>query len=380
MGSHSVWLSQTPCRQAALLPNPKQPQSQTTPITNNPIPNNPNPKQPKSKTSMSSVLDWAGLGHWASVVTFLGLISAARIGFGLLKNLHDLLKAYVLPRIWPVDLVKTYGKWAVVTGCTGGIGKAYVLAMAARGMDIVLVGRSMEKLKALEAEVKRRHNCRVLIIQADFTDVTVLPVIVSRLKDERVEVGILVNNVGILGPGNLPFLELDLAIVKDMPTVNITAATYLCHQLLPAMVAKGKGAVINIASIGSYFPGPYLAEYIATKHYMHSFTESLALELEGTGVLIQEIDPGVVNTEMTKEFDPGQKGISPNPEEYLASALPTIGWVQRTCGHWSHGLFLVIMDFLIGWDSWLMKRLGRSGQKKVYEESIQRKLKVTKEN
>ena len=73
------------------------------------------------------------------------------------------------------------------------------------------------------------------------------------------------------------------------------------------MVAKGKGAVINIASTGSYGPGPYLAEYIATKHYMHSFTESLALEVEGTGVVIQEIDPAAVNTEMTKEFDPAIK-------------------------------------------------------------------------
>jgi len=160
-----------------------------------------------------------------------------------------------------------------------------------------------------------------------------------------------------------------------MPTVNITAATYLCHQLLPAMVAKGKGAVINIASMGSFYPGPYLAEYIATKHYMHSFTESLALEMEGTGVLIQEIDPGVVNTEMTKEFDPAQKGISPNAEEYLVSALPTIGWAQRTCGHWSHGLQWFVVETLMGHDCWLMRRLGLSGQKKVYEEAKERKLK-----
>merc|ERR1712110_1396480 len=226
-------------------------------------------------------------------------------------------------------------------------------------------------------EVKRKHGCRILIIKADFTDVSVLPVIVSRLKEEQVEVGILVNNVGILGPsgGPWPFLQLDLAIVKDMPTVNITAATYLCHQFLPAMVAKGKGAVINIASMGSFYPGPYLAEYIATKHYMHSFTESLALEMEGTGVLIQEIDPGVVNTEMTKEFDPGHKGISPNPEQFLASALPTIGWVQRTCGHWSHGLMVAVMETLVGWDSWLMRRMGRSGQKKVYEDALERERK-----
>jgi len=91
--------------------------------------------------------------------------------------------------------------------------------------------------------------------------------------------------------------------------------------------------------------------------------------------LIQEIDPGVVNTEMTKEFDPGHKGISPNAEEYLASALPTIGWVQRTCGHWSHGLHWAVVETLFGRESCLMKRLARSGGKKVYEEAKERKLK-----
>jgi len=330
--------------------------------------------------TMEQLLEWGQTSPWAPLITLLGIASSLRMVFGVILSLRDLLWAYILPRIWPVDLVQTYGKWAVVTGCTGGIGRAYVLAMAAKGMDIVLVGRSMGKLQALETEVKQKYGCRVLIIQADFTDVSVLPVIVSRLQEEQIEVGILVNNVGILGPGMLPFLELDLAIVKDMVTVNITAATYLCHQLLPAMVAKGKGAVINIASTGSYGPGPYLAEYIATKHYMHSFTESLALEMEGTGVLVQEIDPGVVNTEMTKEFDPGHKGISPNPEQFLASALPTIGWVQRTCGHWSHGLMVAVMETLVGWDSWLMRRMGRSGQKKVYEDALERERKRAKEN
>jgi len=309
-------------------------------------------------------LDLNGLSSWAPVVTFLGLLSALRIGFGLLKNVHDALRAFLLPRLFPVDLVKTYGKWAVVTGCTGGIGRAYVLELAARGMDIVLVGRSMEKLQALEVELERRHGCKVLIIQADFTDISVLPVIVQKLKEEEVEVGVLVNNVGILGPGMLPFLELDLGIVKDMVTVNITAATYLCHQLLPAMIAKKKGAIINIASLGSYVPGPYLAEYIATKHYMHSFTESLALETEGTGVVIQEMDPGAVNTEMTKEFDPDVKAMSPDAAQFVKSALPTLGWVQRTCGHWFHGLQAWGAE--MGRDTWFLKHNTKKMNYKSY--------------
>jgi len=318
-------------------------------------------------------LDLGGMGHWSSIVTFLGLLSAFRIGLGLLKNLYDLVRAFVLPRIFPVDLVRTYGKWAVVTGCTGGIGRAYVLALAAKGMDIVLVGRSMEKLRALEVELERKHGCRVLIIQADFTDVSVLPVIVQRLKEERVEVGVLVNNVGILGPGMLPFLELDSTIVKDMITVNITAATYLCHQLLPSMIAKGKGAIINIASIGSYVPGPYLAEYVATKHYMHSFTESLALEMEGTGVVIQEMDPGAVNTAMTKEFDPDIKAWSPDPEQFLRSAMPTLGWAQRTCGHWSHGLQWWMADLFR--DTWFQRKLVKKTQYRAYKLALERNSK-----
>merc|ERR1712179_293427 len=233
----------------------------------------------------------------------------------------------------------------------------------------------MEKLQALETEVKRKHGCRILIIKADSTDVSVLPVIVSRLKEEQVEVGILVNNVGILGPsgGPWPFLQLDLAYVKDMITVNITAATYLCHQLLPAMIAKGKGAIINIASFGSYVPGPYLAEYIATKHYMHSFTESLALEVEGTGVVIQEMDPGAVNTEMTKDFDPDIKGMSPDAEQFVRSAMPTLGWAQRTTGHWTHGLGWWMCEPLR--DTWFQRKLIKRMQYKAYRLALERNTK-----
>merc|ERR1712037_874292 len=312
----------------------------------------------------SWVLELGGLVDWAPIVTFLGLLSAFRIGLGLLKNLHDLVRAFVLPRIFPVDLVRTYGKWAVVTGCTGGIGRAYVLALAAKGMDIVLVGRSMEKLRALEVELERKHGCRVLIIQVDFTEISVLPVIVQRLKEEKVEVGVLVNNVGIMGPGILPFLELDSKIVKDMITVNITAATYLCHQLLPAMVAKGKGAIINMSSFGCFVPGPYSAEYFATKHYLHSFTESLALELEGTGVEIQEINPFLVNTEMTRKFDLDRSAGVPS-EDFVTSALSSLGWAQRTCGHWSHGWQWWLNELTR--DTWYQKKKVKETMYMVYK-------------
>merc|ERR1711872_899284 len=126
-------------------------------------------------------------------------------------------------------------------------------------------------------EIVRSFNVKTMLIVADFTKIEALDQILEKLRDADLDIGVLVNNVGVLGPHFQPFLELDSKIVKDMIRVNITSATVLCHELLPAMVKKKKGAIVNIASIASYMPGPYLAEYAATKHYMHAFTEAIAI-------------------------------------------------------------------------------------------------------
>ena len=141
------------------------------------------------------------------------------------------------------------------------------------------------------------------IIVADFTNADVLTRLVTDIKNLNIDIGVLVNNVGMLGEHHMPFVELDQATVTGMVNVNIMAATVLCHSLLPEMKKKGKGAVINVSSIASYFLGPYLAVYTATKHYITSFTQSIAQEYSDTGITIQCIEPGTVATAMTKYFD-----------------------------------------------------------------------------
>jgi len=202
---------------------------------------------------------------------------------------------------------------------------------------------------------------------ADFTNLEVLDHIVGKLKEARLDIGVLVNNVGILGPHFQPFLELERKIVKDMVTVNITALTVLCHELLPAMIEKRKGAIINIASLASYVTGPYLAEYCATKHYVHALTEAIAIEVEDSGVIIQEVDPGQVSTEMTKDFAPAP-GV-PTADVYVASALETLGYSQRPLGYWVHALIWSATEIIPGW---LLLRIMKITGKSNYEHAVEK--------
>ena len=142
------------------------------------------------------------------------------------------------------------------------------------------------------------------IIVADFTNPCEHLKVFEEIEQLKIDVGVLVNNVGILGPHEMPFLELDQKTVIDTINVNILAATTLCHSLLPKMKEKRKGAVINISSMGSHFFVPYLAVYVPTKHYISAFTMSIAAVYAEYGITIQCIEPGVVKTAMTQFFEP----------------------------------------------------------------------------
>ena len=140
----------------------------------------------------------------------------------------------------------------MVTGSSQGIGRAYALELASRGLNVALVARSKERLEAVAAEV-RSHGVEARVIVVDFTD-TAAETAVSELARAGVaDIGVLVNNVGMMGPHFLPFLELEAAAARDMVTVNCTSATVLTHSLLPAMLARGRGAIVNIVSSTSFY-------------------------------------------------------------------------------------------------------------------------------
>ena len=188
---------------------------------------------------------------------------------------------------------------AVVTGASSGIGAVYAERLAGEGHDLVLVARRAERLEDLAERLRKSAGVAVEPLVADLSLQDDVARVAERVAAE--DVTLLVNNAGINGYG--PYPETDPALLAKVLAVNVVALTALTRAALPGMLARGRGAVVNVASLlafaGSLPPGPlpYRAVYGGTKGYVVAFTRTLAAELAGTPVGVQVVCPGLTATE-----------------------------------------------------------------------------------
>ena len=183
----------------------------------------------------------------------------------------------------------------LVTGASAGIGAELARCFARDGAGLVLVARRADRLRALADELRARHRSEVTVLPADLAEPGAGERITADLAERGIGVDVLVNNAGFGGRGRL--VELDPARQLDMVQVNVAALVDLSLRLLPAMVARGRGGILNVGSQAGFLPGPRMAVYYATKAFVLSFTEALAEELRGTGVTATLLAPGPVATE-----------------------------------------------------------------------------------
>ncbi len=191
------------------------------------------------------------------------------------------------------------GGWALITGASAGIGRELAHAFAARRYDLVLAARTEAAIDALGRELATNHAVRVKTLPVDVAEPGAPQAMADALAEAGVEVGVLVNNAGVLTEG--PFAGGALEAQLNLLQVNVVAVTALTRLFLPPMLARGEGRILNVASIAAFMPVPQLALYAATKAFVLSLTEAVGEEIRGSGVTATALCPGFTDTGMMRD-------------------------------------------------------------------------------
>lgn len=188
------------------------------------------------------------------------------------------------------------GCCALITGASAGIGREFARQLGGRAGALVLVARRMERLEELRDELaKRDPNLNVLIRAVDLSQRSEVDELCAWLEHEKIAVDFLINNAGLGDRG--VFATSDPKRVQEMLAVNMGALTTLTRALLPAMIARKRGGILNVSSSAGFLPLGGLSVYAATKAYVTSFSEAIRTELQGAGVTVCALCPGPVHTE-----------------------------------------------------------------------------------
>ncbi|HEX8271307.1 MAG TPA: SDR family NAD(P)-dependent oxidoreductase [Longimicrobiaceae bacterium] len=186
----------------------------------------------------------------------------------------------------------------LVTGASAGIGAACARAFAGAGARLLLAARRAERLEALAAELRDAHGTESRLLELDVRDAEAVAAVLGGLPAEWAEVDVLVNNAG-LGRGLEKAHEGSPADWDEMVDTNVKGLLYVTRAVLPGMVARGRGHVVNIGSVAGHEVYPGGAVYCATKHAVGAITKGLRMDLLGTGVRVSTVDPGMVETEFS---------------------------------------------------------------------------------
>jgi len=183
---------------------------------------------------------------------------------------------------------------ALITGATSGIGAEYARRLSSDGYDLIITGTRSERIHALADELTRVNGSHVEVHIVELSDLVQVDGFIEKVKDRNID--LLINNAGF---GTTKFFRQEsLETQEKMIAVHILAHMKIIHTILPRMIKKGSGAIINVSSSGAFLPSPKTVTYRGTKAFLVAFTESLRLKLEGTGVQVQVVCPGLTRTDM----------------------------------------------------------------------------------
>ncbi|XP_037093381.1 very-long-chain 3-oxoacyl-CoA reductase-B-like [Pollicipes pollicipes] len=229
---------------------------------------------------------------------------------------------------------KKLGDWAVITGATDGIGKAYAFEFARRGLNVLLISRTMAKLEQTAKEIEAKHGVQTRAVSMDFTrDLSAYEPIRTALGS--LDVAVLVNNVGMNYEHPEFFVEIpDDRFTQDILNCNALSMTAMTRLVLPHMLAKKKGVIINLSSFSAVMPTALLTQYSATKAYVSQLSSGLQTEVREHGVIVQSTTPAFICSKMSKFTTP--RLFVPSADQFVRAQLKTVGLETETFGCMSH--------------------------------------------
>ncbi|KAI3666003.1 hypothetical protein L6452_44641 [Arctium lappa] len=277
---------------------------------------------------------------WLLLPLVLGFLS-------LLKSFIKFLNWVFIVFLRPPKNLKKYGSWALITGPTDGIGKAFAIQLAHKGLNLVLVGRSPDKLKDVSDSIRAKFNqTQIKIVVVDFS--RDLNHGIERIKEtiDDLDVGILINNVGVSYPYARFFHEVDDKLLCDLIQVNVEGTTKVTSVVLGGMIKRKKGAIVNIGSGAAIVipSDPLYALYAATKAYIDQFSRCLYVEYKNNGIDVQCQVPLYVATKMSS-----LKRTSffvASPDSYARAAIRCIGYEPRCTPYWPHSILWAFASWL----------------------------------
>ncbi len=221
---------------------------------------------------------------------------------------------------------------ALITGASNGIGLELAKTLAARERcDLILVARTKEKLEHLARELEKTHSIHCHVLAMDLGQHGSARELYDQVKKMGLSPDTLINNAGFGDAG--AFVRSKDAKIESMMTLNMETLTLLTRYFAAGMVEKQNGRILNVASIAAFQPGPYMAVYYATKAYVLSFTEALAVELKNSGVTVTALCPGPVLTGFQSGANMADDaGMLKTPAVLPAAKVAEIGYEAMKCG------------------------------------------------
>ncbi|XP_073461570.1 inactive hydroxysteroid dehydrogenase-like protein 1 isoform X1 [Aquarana catesbeiana] len=271
--------------------------------------------------------------------------------FSFLHFWYSMIQQYAIPCFLSRSKhIRQYGEWAIVTGATSGIGKAYAEELASHGMNIILVSRNPEKLKEVSEAIAATYKVETRFIVADFSlGREVYPHIKEALRN--VEVGILVNNAGVFHDYPQITTEVPEDKLWEIINVNIGAAVMMVHIVLPGMVQRKRGAIVNVSSGTCCKATPLMNIYASSKSFMDSFSRALHYEYASKEIFIQSLVTYFVKTNILQlsTFLKTKPLLVLEAKDYARQAVRTIGISRRTAGHLSHSIQMLLINWIPEW-------------------------------